>query len=275
MGRPVEEGDVLYLALEDTFSRLKGRIDSINEGIPRRLNLVTRWPRLHEGGLGLLRDWLEDDDNTEPRLVVIDTLGLLRKQSRTGSPTYDEDYSSLTGLKGLADEFGVAIVVIHHNRKAKADDPLEELSGTTGVSGAPDMILGLSRGTSASEGILYGRGRDVPELNKALRFNQDNFRWEVIGDAEAHVKSEARRQILDVFRPDEIMSRREIIDAAGLPEGTVGSGLPRLITSGHIIRIRRGQYQLSPLRPGANRISEERENDRPSDGDNDDRDTNT
>ena len=273
MGRSVEQGDVLYLALEDTYQSLKERIGNIGEGTPPRLDLVTRWPRLDEGGLELLRDWLKC--HPEGRLIVIDTLQKVRKPNKSANYSYQYDYDAITPLKDLAEEFNVAIVVIHHNRKAPADDPLDELSGTTGLSGAADMLLGLRRGTSPGEAFLYGRGRNAPEINLALRFNQDNFRWEVIGDAEAHVQSEARRQILDAFRPNEIMSRREIIEATRLPEGTVGSGLPRLIASGHIIRMRRGQYQLSPLRPGANRTSEERENDRPCDGHDDDRDTDT
>jgi hypothetical protein len=80
----------------------------------------------------------------------------------------------LTGLKALADEFGVAIVIVHHLRKLGADDPLDRVTGRP----APRYIPHISRliepsgrpmaaatGTrrAASEG-RRGELRPLPEL---------------------------------------------------------------------------------------------------------------
>lgn len=40
---------------------------------------------------------------------------------------------------------GVAIVLVHHVRKMDADDPLDTVSGTTGLTGAADTVLVLNR----------------------------------------------------------------------------------------------------------------------------------
>jgi len=54
------QGDVLYLALEDSKRRLQRRMSKLlPAGIPwpRHLTLKTEWRRLHEGGLDDIRAW--------------------------------------------------------------------------------------------------------------------------------------------------------------------------------------------------------------------------
>src|SRR5262249_18337805 len=57
----VEQGDVLYLALEDGKRRLKSRLRAMlgTTAPPPGLTLSTRWPRLDQGGLTLLDAWLD------------------------------------------------------------------------------------------------------------------------------------------------------------------------------------------------------------------------
>ena len=48
-----------------------------------------------------------------------------------------------------------------------ADDPLEAVSGTNGVTGAADAVLVLNRGAKGT--TLYGRGRDIEDIETATR----------------------------------------------------------------------------------------------------------
>ena len=62
----------------------------------------------------------------------------------------------MAAAKELADEHHIAVVVAHHDRKAKADDDwLDAVSGTHGLAGAADTIVVLSapagRRTASSE----------------------------------------------------------------------------------------------------------------------------
>jgi hypothetical protein len=49
---------------------------------------------------------------------------------------YDADYEALEAIQRLAAEHEVSILVVHHLRKLGAVDPLDEISGSTGLSGA-------------------------------------------------------------------------------------------------------------------------------------------
>lgn len=104
--------------------------------------------------------------------MVIDTLAKVRPTRAKGGNAYDEDYAALTGLQRLAAKHGVAIVVIHHLRKAASDDPLERISGTMGISGAADSLGVLQRSRGGDEATLFITGRDIEdESNLALRFD--------------------------------------------------------------------------------------------------------
>lgn len=57
---PVEQGDVLYLSLENNQRRLKKRINKIlpDGNIPPQLHLTTEWPKVGEGCREHITKWL-------------------------------------------------------------------------------------------------------------------------------------------------------------------------------------------------------------------------
>jgi hypothetical protein len=62
-GRTVWQGEVLYLALEDTQRRLQSRLRKLHADlgwvVPETLTLQTAWPRVDDGGLYGIAEWLE------------------------------------------------------------------------------------------------------------------------------------------------------------------------------------------------------------------------
>jgi RecA-family ATPase len=160
---PVEPGEVLYAALEDNPRRLQRRMQRVlpyGREWPARLTFWTECPSLDNGGLEAIRNWIRRAEN--PRLVVIDVFARVRPAKRNNDPQYDADYRAVSGLHELASDTGVAIVVVSHVRKMEAEDPLDTVSGTLGFTGAADSVLVLS--STAQGKVLYGRGRDIEEI---------------------------------------------------------------------------------------------------------------
>ena len=159
----VEQGDALYLALEDRGRRLQGRAAMLLAGDtpPERLTLVTEWHRLDDepSGLDALRATARSLEH--PRLIVVDTWAKVRPTAEQSRRLYDDDYRAVEPLQQLAADLGCAVVVIHHLRKQKATDWLETLSGTTGITGAADSVLAMFRERGRSDATLKGTGRDV------------------------------------------------------------------------------------------------------------------
>jgi len=86
------EGDVLYLALEDNLRRLQARMTKLLglQQWPDRLQFLCEMPRLAEGGLAKIKEWIAGVEH--PRLVIIDTLAMVRMPNRKDQSTYDADY---------------------------------------------------------------------------------------------------------------------------------------------------------------------------------------
>ena len=128
---------------------------------PGRLTFATTCPPLPEGGAAAIAGWL--DRNPAARMVVIDVFAKVRGRANAAVSAYDADYAAIGYAKRLADEHAVAVVLVHHVRKAASDDFLEAVSGTNGLAGAADATLVLRRPRGEADGILYVTGRDVDE----------------------------------------------------------------------------------------------------------------
>ena len=139
LGHNIISSDVLYLALEDTFARVKDRVARLTEECPTNLRFAVQAGTLG----GELEEQLVNHKTQYPdtKLVVIDTLQKVRGacDPKAGSPTYGKDYADIGSLKKLADDLGIAIVLVHHLRKTQdKDDPFNEISGSTGLIDAAE-----------------------------------------------------------------------------------------------------------------------------------------
>ena len=240
------EGNVLYLALEDSQRRLQRRLEKLSpqhKTWPDRLALATDWRRADAGGIQNIADWC--DSVPCPVLVVIDTLERFRQLAKPGSSAYTTDYIAISGLHKLAHERGIAIVVIHHVRKMEADDPFDMVSGTNGLTGAADTILVLKK--QAGNVTLYARGRDIEDKETACQFNRSSCRWTLLGEAAEIQTSGQRSALLEVVRAggdagmhiSEIMAGMERSD-----RNAVDQLLFKMQRDGDITRIKRGVYAL-------------------------------
>ncbi|MBQ6909982.1 MAG: AAA family ATPase [Synergistaceae bacterium] len=226
---PVERGSALYLALEDPERRLKERM--LNSGIDietadlSKLDLVTELPRQDNGGAAFIKSWL--DSHSDARLVIIDTLQKFRRAKQSKGDLYGADYNCMEGLKQLADAYTVPFLVIHHFRKTKksedSGDWVDNFLGTTGLAGAADTLLSLTRQRGQDVGILQLTGRDVTEAEFALK--RDEFGWILEGDATEFCLSESERRIINFLKENGGKKPKEIADALGLESDEEKTGL--------------------------------------------------
>ena len=237
-----DEGDCLYMALEDSQRRMQRRIKQLlphaDEWSPR-LTFCHSMKRLDKGGLDELRTWASSVPL--PRLAVIDTFTKVRPSRDKNETPYDADYRAMSLLQELATEIGIAIVAIHHQRKLESDDPLDTASGSTGLTGAADSVLVLGRD---GQGItLNGRGRDIDDIEVALSFDKTTGRWSILGDAQEVRRSESRAKILAALKTaPEPMTPAEIAIMTGIERNTVDAQLHRMMKAGEVLSRTRGRY---------------------------------
>lgn len=182
-GEPVwdmatRQGRTLYLCLEDSVLRIQNRLFEITEDAPESVHFCTECAPIGQG----LEEQIETFSMEHPGtvLVIIDTLQMVRP---IHDATYANDYRDMSVLKRLADRLGLAILLIHHLRKEKAEDVFHRISGTTAISGAVDSNFTLvekRRGSGRAKLTCIGRDIEYRELE--LERNADNV-WELLSDS--------------------------------------------------------------------------------------------
>lgn len=245
-----EQGDVLYCALEDNKRRLQSRLTKLfgTQSWPARLNFTCEMPRLAEGGLDFIKGWVEGAES--PRLVVIDTLAMVRMTNRRDQSTYDADYTAVKALRSLALSHGVAIVLVHHLRKAEADDPFDTISGTLGLTGAPDTIMVIKRDATGT--TLHARGRDLIEIEQAIMFDPATCLWVILGSASEVRRSKERVAVVAALEEagDEPLSPNQIATVCGLKSANIRKLLTRMVAEGVVKKAGYGKYTLASVAQG-------------------------
>jgi len=242
---PCEAGDVLYLALEDSKRRLFKRIAAMipGGGFPPRLCIETAAPRLGAGLIEKLRGWI--DRHQAPRLIVIDTLRCIRPPSGGKASGYEDDAAALAPLHDLAKSVpGLCILVVHHVRKAEADDPFDTVSGTFGLTGVADTLLVFAKHGEGAK--LSAQGRDLEGYEKAFRRDRLTGGWVLTGDAREMAKTGERQAILDELADagGAALSTGQLAKALGKKADTVSHLLSRLHSEDLVEKAAYGQWKL-------------------------------
>jgi RecA-family ATPase len=238
----VEQGEVLYLALEDNERRLKKRLRKMGViNAPERLTLVTQWPDLDNGCVAEMEAWA--NDVARPILVIVDVLNKVRPVTSGRESQYEADYKTLGGLHAFASTRNIAVVVVHHTRKMDAEDPFDTVSGSRGLTGAADTVLVLRREAASRNPMLYGRGRDIEEIENAMMFDAHNATWRVVGEAWAVAKTDERQQILDVLNKSrDPMSPKDVAEQLGKERSNINKLLIRMVDEDKASRVGTGLY---------------------------------
>lgn len=177
---PTTRGTTLYLCLEDTLRRVQERLCCITDEVPTNAYFATCANTLPDGLCDQIRQFVTEHPDTV--LVAIDTFQMVR--SNETDVSYANDYQEIGRMKKMADELGVALLLVHHLRKQGDSDPLNKLSGTTGISGAVDAVFVLDKSKRSQAGAtLICTGRDIEYRELELKFSKENCIWELVADS--------------------------------------------------------------------------------------------
>ena len=241
---PVEQGDVLYMALEDSEGRLQERQKQLlyNNIGSEHFHYITsgEMPPLNQGGIEALDDWLVE--NPQAKMVVIDTLGRVKPEKKGNSDSYDHDTKVISSLQEIAFKHRIAIVVIHHTRKMATTDAVEEVSGTFGLTGAADAILVMVKQfREGIDAILKITGRDIQDDTKNLKFDRVVGLWSITGDALSLERKAIEGAIWQKQKP---LRPREIADLLNKNRNSIRWLIKRMVADEQLKRLPDGTYTL-------------------------------
>lgn len=252
---PTRKGTVLYLALEDDYERLQGRLFRMF-GTDSTANLhFAICAKQLGGGLDeqLQKFVLEHPDT---KLVIVDTLQKVREMGGDGY-SYANDYEIVGRLKQFADHAGICLLLVHHTRKQQAEDKFDMISGTNGLLGAADGAFLLQKEKRTSDSATLDiSGRDQQDQRLHLKKDIERLLW-LLERAETELWKEPPDPVLDAVggmvtaeRPEWKGSPTELVNVLGLDMKPNVLTLRLNVNAGRLLKEHNVQYLSSRSHAG-------------------------
>jgi len=192
-------GEVVYFALEDNYRRLQRRLHTLEADKLdiSKLHLVTASFGINDGLIEQTDSFI--DKHTGTNLVIVDTLQHIRN-SEFDKNMYAYDYRDMTKLREITDKHDITLLLVHHTRKMYDPDPLNTISGSTGLVGAVDGVFVLEKTQrSSSSGKLTIANRDTEDYCFEMNFDQENCQWLLVSKDGGLNPEEAICVLIDDF----------------------------------------------------------------------------
>ena len=186
LGRKTRKETVLYFDLESdeesTQERMlivpdKGQIFrtyhlEYSDGSPVLLNDKT--DDLLEY-ITMARETIKNKCGQYPNCIIIDTINMIKGAGRAGYNSYEYDSAVYHKLQRYAKDNHVSIIGISHLSKESQmmEDWIMGITGSVGLAGACDSLIGLSRKRDETKGQLRIVSRKFKEQNLELSFDTD------------------------------------------------------------------------------------------------------
>lgn len=233
-GERVEQGKVLYLALEDNPRRIKGRLQA-QRATAGGVQFEFEWKSLAKEGMA---DLIQAIDEGGYSLVIIDTI----TRALGGADQMDQAEMNLIlgTLQRIALDRRIAIVLVDHHRKtglAGAGDVIDDIMGATSKAGVADAAIGIYRQRGQKDATLKVSGRDIDDKEVILRWDVDLHCWQLVGEASDVREDTVQAGIIECIRElGGQASLTEIADWLNQKKPNVFRELNELIKKGKVIR---------------------------------------
>lgn len=203
LGKDVERGKVLYLALEDNERRFNDRMKK--QGWPHLPGFVSvMWSEqfydqigsLNSGGGKRLMKYVEANGY---RVLVVDTFS----RAFTGDQLDATEMTAAIGPMQIeAGKNDIGLVVIDHLRKGNgaSHDAINDLFGSVAKSGVMDTTWSLYKEQGKRGAKLAITGRDVDTTELKLDFDKTGFFWNCEGVAYEVEMTERRNETLEALK---------------------------------------------------------------------------
>ena len=183
--------ETLYLALEDNYRRLQSRMLEVVEETEtdfEKVNFAIASRGISNGLIEQVNQFMAVFPKT--KLIVIDTLEHIRN-TKTETSMYSHDYNDIQTIRAITEVHNVTVLLIHHTRKMFDPDPLNTLTGSTGLVGAVDGVWILEKEKrTENKGKLTIINRDTEGYCFKVECDKENFKWNNLGDYETSTKQE-------------------------------------------------------------------------------------
>ena len=253
LGFKTTKGKVLHYSLEDGKSRTKNRWKVM--GIkPQEANYQfrDRKPKIPLLTMGLeeeIEDWIKNTQNA--KLVIIDVYVKVKKTLGGHKlNAYENDNYNLQDLQTLATKYEIAIVLVHHLKKIKADDVFDEITGSAGIQSNMDSMIVISSDRKKTKNpILNCIPKDAEPQDFEIALNGKCI-WENLGTPGAAALTNIQRAITQTMNDQKERTPMQIIlllqennSDEDWGDEHIRKEITRSVEKGTLFKTKRGHYK--------------------------------
>lgn len=257
LGFKTTKGKVLHYSLEDGKSRTKNRWKVM--GIkPQEANYQfrDRQPKIPLLTMGLeeeIEDWIKN--TPDAKLVIIDVYVKVKKTLGGHKlNAYENDNYNLQDLQTLATKYEIAIVLVHHLKKIKADDVFDEITGSAGIQSNMDSMIVISSDRKKSKNpILNCIPKDAEPQDFEIALNGKCI-WENLGTPGAAALTNIQRAITQIMNDGKERTPMQIIlllqennSDEDWGDEHIRKEITRSVEKGTLFKTKRGHYKHVPF----------------------------
>ncbi len=182
-GYDVRKAAVLYICLEDGELRLQNRMFKIGEEGQKDFYYATDIASTEEDIIKQLDEQMEK--HPEIGLIIIDSLTALRaKLAVVNNNAFIDDYRILNAFHHFTDNHHITLLIVHHVRKMRSEDPFDDIAGTNGLSAAADGSFVFRKEKFTDDEVkLYAKCRDTGQHMWTIRLDEETCIWKMIHES--------------------------------------------------------------------------------------------
>lgn len=237
LGRPTQQGDVIYVNCEDGDSKLKERV--LAQGWDA--NIPVHW--LTEFNLSEWDKLLQVCEEIKPRLLVIDTLTSVR------SDDTDENSSKVANLlkplKQAAKRLNMAVILVHHTKKLNVQN-LGEVDVFDTMRGS-GVIRSESRGaivlaevanaeTRRNEWRLIAENGSYGKQDLLVVLDANTLSWKCLSNWTPNCSESQEAQALAFFDKVGSASIQQLAENTSIPAKSAYTVVTRLVQRGMLTK---------------------------------------
>ena len=245
LDKQVQQGRVLYLALEDNEIRLQERMRQQGwaQKAAKHTTFFTRddfrqyiGPLHVDKGRAMLRLMIETEGY---KLIVADTVSRafigLKDMNDPQQVT-----AALDPLQSLALENNVGLVFVDHLAKPKgtSPNPSDDIMNSTAKTATADTLLGMYRNFEDKTVRFCGEGKAILPFDITLKFDPVSGCWQSQGDTSLHINNQAENEIIDALINLGAASLSEVCKMIGKNKGNTSARLTNLANRGIVEKIK-------------------------------------
>jgi transcription antitermination factor NusG len=250
MGRPVQQGCVIYVNVEDGDAKLKERIN--DQGW--QSDCPVYW--LTEFDLSEWNHLLEIAIELKPRLVVIDTLTSVRNDD--GDENSSKIATLIKPLKEAAKHHNFAVLLVHHTKKLNANlladmDVFETMRGSGTIRsecrGAIVLAEVTNKDTNRNEWRLIAENGSYQKQDLLILLDGMTKTWKTLSNWTPNCSDSQESQALAFFDKVGQATIQQLSANTSIPVRSAYTVVTRLVQREMLIKqgTRQNAYYMRPI----------------------------